>query len=805
MSEFLALHNVSLQLVGNIQVSPSISYDNSEEEAISLTESTDSIPDDERLMDCLFSKKQPNNSEEETTGIEAVMQPEQEKDVLVLVDDETSGPDESRWRAYGLTRRRRILEEDRKNGGRNFSLSFDCSVQRYFSVAHWALEQFHQLYQSNSSDNDEQKLEEMYVMGFRIISFLTECLPEHPGFKPASLVQERSKHELEDLRNCLRDVALKIDECVCNKFVEDGDMFLDSLLSSEMDEEDADDENESTENNVNSETTSNNSWSSPAQDKVTVFENWVNFDEFDKMEQQSKDDAEQEHKRNLSDSPTSETVGTTGSDSGDAKSNTSNSNKSVGSKYVRRMTDSDNSIKSIEKTEDEEVEEKSFDDEDSRVIREDVFEMDELSLIDDFSLMDESVKSYSSQPFTLLRKSVNLNFLKSIACEPVLFETDSDAADSWANNEPDPKSRPCVPSSSGVAPTSDPARLAFRNLMSKLPHKTILKRHSQKDSTESKSDDTAESPRPASPTFSDIMEERDALNVSSLDEKSLDEVVDHEIEEYLDKKLGKLDKKLNSFNKKLGKLDRKLNKDSGLETSGSSRSSQTSKSKDSSLHTSSSASMSTAISTVQSASSRRSRRSRVNNRKLKPSTSYGDSSYSSYSTTGVYTDLGMNRSNRSLESYTSSDFSAHSSSSASASHQNTRRTSRSRRKVHKQRSTDSSDDSSYSSASTSTSMSSADQQFKTRRSRRGESNKHSVSSDTSFTSTETPSSSYTSLASLRRQEGSENSAFVSVSSSTKKRQGRKQKREKSVDSKVQDDWISFDNLTGNGYFANAFK
>ena len=49
-----------------------------------------------------------------------------------------SGPvDESRWRIHGRERRIQLLEEDKKKGGRSFSLSFDCSVQRYFSVAHW--------------------------------------------------------------------------------------------------------------------------------------------------------------------------------------------------------------------------------------------------------------------------------------------------------------------------------------------------------------------------------------------------------------------------------------------------------------------------------------------------------------------------------------------------------------------------------------------------------------------------------------------------------------------------------------------
>ena len=49
-----------------------------------------------------------------------------------------SGPvDESRWRIHGRERRIQLLEEDKNKGGRSFSLSFDCSVQRYFSVAHW--------------------------------------------------------------------------------------------------------------------------------------------------------------------------------------------------------------------------------------------------------------------------------------------------------------------------------------------------------------------------------------------------------------------------------------------------------------------------------------------------------------------------------------------------------------------------------------------------------------------------------------------------------------------------------------------
>jgi hypothetical protein len=58
--------------------------------------------------------------------------------------------------------------------------------------------------------------------------------------------------------------------------------------------------------------------------------------------------------------------------------------------------------------------------------------------------------------------------LETIANEEVLYETDSEAADSWAQT-PEDSSFTLAPSSSGVTPTCDPARIAFRDLMNKLP------------------------------------------------------------------------------------------------------------------------------------------------------------------------------------------------------------------------------------------------------------------------------------------------------------------------------------------------
>jgi hypothetical protein len=381
------------------------------------------------------------------------------------------------------------------------------------------LEQFHQLYQSNFSTGDQQQLEEIYVMGFRIIAFLTECLPQHPELSRAPFVQDRSEKELVLLRKCLNEVALRIDEIVCNEFVDDGDLFIDSMIAAEMEKEDTE-----------------------------QLESWVNFDEFKKLEQKSTD---VKNRRKLSESPTSETVGTSGTesleslDSSHAKSNSSiNSSKE---KMARRIPEREKSVKAIE-----EIEEDYFSDDD-RVIREDRFEMDELLT----EMDDLSVSSYSSQPFKLLKKSVSLDFLKTIACEPVLYETDSDAADSWANGDDNTtRSRPCLPSSTGETPTSDPARIAFRSLMDKLPHKSIL----QRGSKASLSNKILVPPRPSSPTFSDVMEERDSITAASIDDESLDEVVEREIQEYLDQKLGKQNKKLRKLDKKLRNNSRERSK-----------------------------------------------------------------------------------------------------------------------------------------------------------------------------------------------------------------------------------------------------
>lgn len=57
------------------------------------------------------------------------------------------------------------------------------------------------------------------------------------------------------------------------------------------------------------------------------------------------------------------------------------------------------------------------------------------------------------------------SFLKKISLEDVRYETDSEAMDSWAQDD----ESFAISASSGSALTCDPARIAFRELMNRLP------------------------------------------------------------------------------------------------------------------------------------------------------------------------------------------------------------------------------------------------------------------------------------------------------------------------------------------------
>eukprot|EP00934_Nitzschia_sp_Nitz4_P001329 Nitzschia sp. Nitz4//scaffold11_size288233//163710//165156//NITZ4_000782-RA/size288233-snap-gene-0.50-mRNA-1//-1//CDS//3329534098//1329//frame0 len=126
------------------------------------------------------------------------------------------------WRRIGLARRKSLLEADRRKGGTHFDINPNCSVGRYFNVAHRTWQLFSKMYQLGAN------LEDTYVMGYRMLSFLTECLPRHPAFlRPAAAdSRKRCQSELKQLQTCLEDLALRIDEEQCNQFADDFDPFV---------------------------------------------------------------------------------------------------------------------------------------------------------------------------------------------------------------------------------------------------------------------------------------------------------------------------------------------------------------------------------------------------------------------------------------------------------------------------------------------------------------------------------------------------------------------------------------------------
>jgi hypothetical protein len=347
--------------------------------------------------------------------------------------DQLSKPDESRWRAHGAARRQKLLDDDQAKGGRTFQLKFETSVHRYFSVAHWALEQFHHLYQSGKD------LEETYVMGYRIVSFLTECLPHHPGLRSAPDIRQRARAELELLRKCLEDVALHIDEETCNTFVDDFDPLF---VVGDVEDDDDDSITETTPSSKLVESPSASSRSSK-KSRMVRFEDWEDFPEDEK-----------DWQRKSAESPSAETVGTTGTSSLEP------TDLGYLSTFSREQDSSEDDGSPLRQHSIERRPRLELDSSDE------AYEMD----CDDEE--EELSAAFPSLHNHYFHRHVRLDFLEQIASEEVQYETDSEAADSWAQTPDD--IHPTAPSSSGVSPTCDPARIAFRNLMNRLPQQPIL-------------------------------------------------------------------------------------------------------------------------------------------------------------------------------------------------------------------------------------------------------------------------------------------------------------------------------------------
>mmetsp|Transcript_6449 Transcript_6449/g.11497 ORF Transcript_6449/g.11497 Transcript_6449/m.11497 type:complete len:416 (-) Transcript_6449:55-1302(-) len=140
-----------------------------------------------------------------------------------------------KWRSHGRALRARLLLEDEENGGTSFVLNSDSSIDMYYKVAEKIHDQFAEAYES------QQELKDTYVLGHRLIHFLSRGLPTHVQYlsdEPA-IAELRSKgHErLVRLIQELEYVALLIDQEELSHHLM-GSLTLDLESKTSSDEED---------------------------------------------------------------------------------------------------------------------------------------------------------------------------------------------------------------------------------------------------------------------------------------------------------------------------------------------------------------------------------------------------------------------------------------------------------------------------------------------------------------------------------------------------------------------------------------
>lgn len=250
------------------------------------------------------------------------------------------------------------------------------------------------------------KLEETYIMGYRMVVFLTECLPRHPGYRRPVVANLRKQYlwELDHLQICLDELALKIDEEQCNRFAEDFDPLV------HVDDDDSDSEDEEVSS--------------------AAYQCWASFEDTKSRNPKAE-------------SPTGTVATSCTSSSGDCYS-------------------SDDG-------------------------------MPERKL--DFS--DYDVESPTDRPSYLVE--LGTDFLEKVANEEVEYETDSEAADSWAQGDDAESYAPSYRSGHGIV--CDPARIALQDLASHLAHAHSLSpiAHEDSDGSVSSAEDEWSPPRRPDP------------------------------------------------------------------------------------------------------------------------------------------------------------------------------------------------------------------------------------------------------------------------------------------------------------------
>lgn len=338
------------------------------------------------------------------------------------------------WRRFGEARRAELVAQDEAAGGTSFQLNKSCRIQRYFQLAdrvrcsgrkppththtldflaistaysHYCFRThslFIQILVQFRESSKGTDLEETYVMGHRLVSFLSVALPKHVEYRNTAMQSLRNKsfQDLLMIQQEMEALAVKIDEDHLNRYI----MNFDPV------QEDDDD------SSTSSDESDNLSFSDLAKETDT----WESFEGGWSYDLSSGDETPVVTDTDVS------------ADSHDARQ--CHGRRGHG---ARRARDGDS------------------DDEDDAPDPEPHLDFDE-----DDEGEEERVRDLRYS----LKDALADSILEQIADEAVRFETDSEAVDSWAQ---DGDSNALSGASSGTALTYDPARLAFREIMNRVP------------------------------------------------------------------------------------------------------------------------------------------------------------------------------------------------------------------------------------------------------------------------------------------------------------------------------------------------
>jgi hypothetical protein len=260
-------------------------------------------------------------------------------------------------------------------------------------------------------------LEETFIMGHRLLAFVGQALPQHPDYDKASSAAFRAQAalDLEWIQDKMQDIALKIDEEQLNVYITmdfDPQPEDDSTISSA----EADFSNFADFSNA---------------------EGWEDFTEWAFAPSAVETDASSSF--NTSGGGT-----TSGEDSGDAAAEGVHAALSPRPTIVLDLADKALVDESLENA-------------DAPTMPQAIVQFNDF-------LEDDSDSESEDYRYDLNDARRASSFLKKIAKEDVSYESDSEAVDSWAQDG-ECGSR----ASSGTTLTYDPARIAFRELMNKVP------------------------------------------------------------------------------------------------------------------------------------------------------------------------------------------------------------------------------------------------------------------------------------------------------------------------------------------------